>query len=46
MKKEFDNEPVYNKEFLKTKRKSHGDEITNFNDSFLKFLRWTLIILV
>ena len=24
-KKEFDSEPVYNKEFLKTKIKSHGD---------------------
>ena len=26
VKKEFDSEPVYNKEFLKTKIKSHGDE--------------------
>ena len=26
--KEFDVEPVYNKEFLKTKLKSHGDEVT------------------
>ena len=29
IKKEFDSEPVYNKEFLTTKIKSHGDEITN-----------------
>ena len=33
IKKEFDSEPVfYNKEFLKTKIKSHGDEITEFHD--------------
>ena len=30
MKKEFDSEPVCNKEFLKTKIKSHGDEVTDF----------------
>ena len=29
-KKEFDSEPVYNKDFLKNKIKSHGDEITDF----------------
>ena len=44
IKKEFDNEHVYNKEFLKTKVKSHDDEVTDFYDK--KFLRWTLIILV
>ena len=32
IKKEFDSKPVYNKEFLKTKRKSHGDEVTDFYD--------------
>ena len=32
MKKELDSEPVYNKNFLKTKIKSHGDEVTNFYD--------------
>ena len=32
IKKEFDSEPVYNKEFLKTKIKSHGDEITDVYD--------------
>ena len=32
IKKEFDSEPVNNKEFLKTKVKSHGDEITDFYD--------------
>ena len=25
IRKKFDSEPVYNKEFLKTKIKSHGD---------------------
>ena len=30
--KEFDSEPVYNKEILKTKIKSHGDEVTDFYD--------------
>ena len=39
IKKEFDSEPAYNKTFLKTKIKCHGDEVK-------KFLRWTLIILV
>ena len=29
-KKEFDSETVYNKEFLKTKIKSHGDEVIDF----------------
>ena len=32
MKKELDSEPVYNKKFLKTKIKSHGDEVTDFCD--------------
>ena len=41
--KKIDSEPVYNKEFLKTKIKSHGDEV---NDIMLnRFLSWTLIIL-
>ena len=30
IKKEFDNEPAYNEGFLKTKIKSHGDEVTDF----------------
>ena len=29
IKKEFDSEPVYNKEFLKNKSKSHEDEVTS-----------------
>ena len=32
IKKEFDSKPVYNKNFLKTKIKSHGDEVTYFHD--------------
>ena len=32
IKKEFDTEPVYNKEFLKTKIKSHGDKVTDSHD--------------
>ena len=32
IKKEFDNEPVYIKEFLKSKIKSHGNEVTDFYD--------------
>ena len=31
-KKEFDREYVYNKEFLETKKKFHGDEVTDFYD--------------
>ena len=30
IKKELDSEPVYNKEYLRTKIKSHGDEVTDF----------------
>ena len=32
LKKEFDSKPVYNKNYLKTKMKSHGDEVTDFYD--------------
>ena len=32
IKKEFDSESVYNKNFLKTKIKSHGDDVTDFYD--------------
>ena len=32
IKKEFDSEPVYSKKILKTKIKSHGDEVTDFYD--------------
>ena len=31
-KKELDSEPLYNKEFLKTKIESHGNEVTDFYD--------------
>ena len=33
MKEEFQNEPIYNKIFLKTKIKSYGDESTDFHDN-------------
>ena len=32
IKKEFDSEPVYDKELLKTNIKSHGDEVKDFYD--------------
>ena len=32
MKKEFDSEPVYNKNLLKTKTKFHSDEVTDSYD--------------
>ena len=32
IKKEFNSKPAYNKEFLKTKIKSHVDEVTDFYD--------------
>ena len=32
IKTEFDSKPAHNKRFLKTKIKSHGDEITYFYD--------------
>ena len=36
VKKEFNSEPVYNKNYLKTKIKSHGDKVTDF--TIKKFL--------
>ena len=32
LKKEFDSDPVHNKEFLKNKIKSHDVEVTDFYD--------------
>ena len=32
IKKEFDSEPVYNKNFLKAKVKSYGDDVKDFYD--------------
>ena len=32
IKNEFDSQPVYNREILETKIKSHGDEVTDFYD--------------
>ena len=44
VKKEFNSEPVYNKKYLKSKIKSHADEVTDIYDK--TFLSQTLIILV
>ena len=44
IKIEFDSESVYNQIFLKTKIKSHGDEVTDFYSK--EILKWILIILV
>ena len=44
IKKEFDSEPVYNKNYQKTKIKCHGNEVTDFYDK--KFQSQTLIIYV
>ena len=30
IKEEFDSEPMYDKNFLETKIKPHGDEVTDF----------------
>ena len=36
IKNKFDSEPVYNKNYLKTKIKSYGNEVTDFyNKKFL-----------
>ena len=35
IKKKFDSEPVFNKEFFKTKTKSHGNKVTDFYDKKL-----------
>ena len=32
IKKEFDSEPIYNKNIFKAKIKSHGDEVTDCYD--------------
>ena len=32
IKREFDTEPVYNKNYLQTKIKSHDNKVTNFCD--------------
>ena len=32
IKRGFHSEPVYNKNYLKTKVRSHGDEVTDFYD--------------
>ena len=48
MKKEFDSEPVYNKEYLKAKIKSHGDEVTDFYDKEISKLgsNYTCLVVI
>ena len=36
IKEEFDSEPVYNKSYLKTKIKSHGNEVRIFYDKKIR----------
>ena len=38
IKKEFDSDSFYNENYLKTKIKSHGDEVTNFYDKRISAL--------
>ena len=35
IRKEFDSDTVYNKNYLKAKIKSHGDEVTDFYDKII-----------
>ena len=35
IKKEFDSEPVYDKNYLKTNTKFHGNEVTDFYDKII-----------
>ena len=52
IKKQLDNEPVYNANYLKTKIKYHGNEVTDFYEkkipklqSVTKYLRLTLVFM-
>ena len=36
IKEEFDCEPVHNNQFLKTKKKSHGNKVTDFYDKKIR----------
>ena len=38
IKEEFDSKPVYNKSYLKTKIKSHGDKVTDSYDKRIPML--------
>ena len=46
IKKELDSKPVYNKNFLKTKIKSHGDKVTDFYDKEIPKVESTYTCLV
>ena len=46
VKKEFDSEPLYNKNCLKTKIKSHGDEVTDLYDKILDYNYTCLAVII
>ena len=46
IKEEFDSEPVYNENFLKTKIKSYDDEVTDFYDKEILKVIINLIALI
>ena len=45
IKKEFDIEPVYNKQFLKTKIKSLCDEVTDFHDKKIFMIKLATLLM-
>ena len=45
IKGEFESKPVYNKSFLKTKMKSHDDEVTEFPNKWIPTLDTNLTCL-
>ena len=46
IKKEFDSKPVYNKNCLKTKIKSRGDEVTDLYDKILDYNYTCLAVII
>ena len=45
IKKEFDSEPVYNKQFLKTKIKSLSEEVTDFHDKKMFMIKLATLLM-
>ena len=45
IEKEFDIEHVYNKQFLKTKIKSLGDEVTDFHDKKMFMIKLATLLM-
>ena len=46
IKKEFDSEPVYNKQFLKTKIKSLSEEVTDFHDKKMFMIKLATLLMI